>query len=86
MSARPGPASGPYRFGGLTFAGAVAAGKKRARPGQRVAHTIQTNGLLIDDDWCRFLFTCGGECPKNRLLEQGMPAAGIKDILAEEAA
>ena len=24
------------------------------RPGQNVQHTFQTNGLLIDDDWCRF--------------------------------
>jgi uncharacterized protein len=25
------------------------------RPGQTVQHTIQTNGLLLDDDWCAFL-------------------------------
>ncbi len=24
------------------------------RPGQTVQHTFQTNGLLIDDEWCRF--------------------------------
>lgn len=24
------------------------------RPGQEVQHTFQTNGLLLDDDWCRF--------------------------------
>ena len=24
------------------------------RPGQTVQHTIQTNGLLLDDDWCAF--------------------------------
>jgi uncharacterized protein len=29
------------------------AGKYR-RPGQRVAHTVQTNGTLLDDEWCAF--------------------------------
>src|SRR5579863_2780081 len=24
------------------------------RPGQKVEHTFQTNGLLLDDDWCAF--------------------------------
>src|SRR6185436_239287 len=24
------------------------------RPGQAVQHTFQTNGLLIDDEWCAF--------------------------------
>lgn len=37
------------------FRRAVAAGKKYARPGQRVVHSIQTNGLLVDEEWCRFL-------------------------------
>lgn len=27
---------------------------KHSRPGQRVLHTIQTNGLLLDDEWCAF--------------------------------
>jgi uncharacterized protein len=27
---------------------------KHRRPGQRVLHTIQTNGLLLDDEWCAF--------------------------------
>lgn len=27
---------------------------KHGRPGQRVLHTIQTNGLLLDDEWCAF--------------------------------
>lgn len=28
--------------------------KKVATPGQRVQNTFQTNGVLLDDDWCRF--------------------------------
>ena len=28
--------------------------EKYRRPGQEVLHTFQTNGLLIDDDWCVF--------------------------------
>lgn len=37
------------------FRQAVAAEGRHARPGQRVANSLQTNGLLIDTDWCRFL-------------------------------
>jgi uncharacterized protein len=28
--------------------------EKYRRPGQTVQHTFQTNGLLLDDDWCAF--------------------------------
>jgi uncharacterized protein len=28
--------------------------EKHRRPGQSVQHTFQTNGILIDDDWCSF--------------------------------
>jgi uncharacterized protein len=28
--------------------------EKYRRPGQTVKHTFQTNGLLLDDDWCAF--------------------------------
>jgi uncharacterized protein len=28
--------------------------EKYRRPGQTVQHTFQTNGILIDDDWCAF--------------------------------
>lgn len=28
--------------------------KRFQRPGQKVQYTIQTNGILLDDDWCAF--------------------------------
>ncbi len=37
------------------FRRAVAAERKHARPGQRIENTLQTNGVLLDDAWCRFL-------------------------------
>jgi len=33
---------------------AVAAEKRYARPGLRVENSFQTNGVLIDEEWCRF--------------------------------
>jgi uncharacterized protein len=27
---------------------------KYARPGQQISHALQTNGTLLDDEWCRF--------------------------------
>lgn len=37
------------------FERAIALVEKYRKPGQKVSHTIQTNGLLIDDEWCAFL-------------------------------
>ena len=34
------------------FERALAAVERHRRPGQQVLHTLQTNGLLLDDDWC----------------------------------
>ncbi len=36
------------------FRKAVELVKRYRRPGVRVEHTIQTNGVLLDDEWCRF--------------------------------
>jgi uncharacterized protein len=36
------------------FQRAVEIVEKYRRPGQTVQHTFQTNGLLLDDDWCAF--------------------------------
>lgn len=36
------------------FKKAVALAEKYRRPDQKIEHTIQTNGLLLDDDWCAF--------------------------------
>ncbi len=37
------------------FRRAVAVEKKYARPGMQIENTLQTNGVLIDAEWCRFL-------------------------------
>ncbi|HLC41493.1 MAG TPA: radical SAM protein, partial [Methylomirabilota bacterium] len=29
--------------------------EKHKKPGQRVSHTLQTNGTLLNDEWCAFL-------------------------------
>jgi len=40
---------------GLEFyANAVSLAEHYKRPGQRVRHNLQTNGTLLDDNWCRF--------------------------------
>ncbi len=45
----------PTLMGLEFFRRAVEAEKKFAKPGQRVTNSLQTNGLLIDEEWCRFL-------------------------------
>ena len=37
------------------FRRAVEVEKKYARPGMRIENTLQTNGVLINDEWCEFL-------------------------------
>jgi uncharacterized protein len=37
------------------FEKAVQLQKKHAAPGTQISNTMQTNGVLIDDKWCRFL-------------------------------
>ncbi|MDP3062208.1 MAG: anaerobic sulfatase maturase [Chloroflexota bacterium] len=37
------------------FSKVVAFQQKHRRPGTRVQNTVQTNGTLLDDEWCRFL-------------------------------
>lgn len=44
----------PTMMGLEFFQHAVDFEKKYGRPGQSVGNGIQTNGLLIDDDWCHF--------------------------------
>jgi uncharacterized protein len=36
------------------FKRAIACVAKYQKPGQTILHTIQTNGLLLDDEWCAF--------------------------------
>lgn len=37
------------------FRNVVALQRKHARPGQRIHNDLQTNGTLLDEDWCKFL-------------------------------
>ena len=45
----------PLLMGLDFFQDAIAFQKKYARPGQVIENTMQTNGLLLDDQWCEFL-------------------------------
>jgi uncharacterized protein len=45
----------PTLMGIPFFENVVAAQERYRLPGQRIENSIQTNGLLIDTDWCRFL-------------------------------
>jgi len=37
------------------FRRAVEAQRRFRKPGMRILNTLQTNGILLDDEWCRFL-------------------------------
>ena len=45
----------PTLLGLPFFEKVVALEQKYKRPGQRIENDLQTNGTLLDDDWCRFL-------------------------------
>lgn len=45
----------PTLLGVEFFRRAVAVAERLKRPGQQLQHTIQTNGTLLDDEWCAFL-------------------------------
>jgi uncharacterized protein len=45
----------PTLMGMDFFRQAVEFQKKYARPGTHIVNTIQTNGIFLDEDWCRFL-------------------------------
>ncbi|MDR2678315.1 MAG: radical SAM protein, partial [Zoogloeaceae bacterium] len=45
----------PTLMGLEFFQTAVALVARTRRPGQRVRHSLQTNGILLDDEWCAFL-------------------------------
>jgi len=44
----------PLLMGMDFFERAVGFQQAYARPGMRISNTLQTNGTLLDDDWCRF--------------------------------
>jgi uncharacterized protein len=45
----------PTLLGVGFFKRALSVQKKHCPPGKRVVNTLQTNGILLDDEWCRFL-------------------------------
>jgi uncharacterized protein len=62
LAANPGPeVNFAWQGGEPTLAGlgffqrAVAIQRELAKPGQKITNALQTNGVLLDDDWCRFL-------------------------------
>jgi len=54
------------------FEKAVQIQKKYCKPGMRISNTIQTNGVLLDDSWCKFF-------QKNRFLV-GISIDGPRDL------
>ncbi|NJK32916.1 MAG: anaerobic sulfatase maturase [Deltaproteobacteria bacterium] len=45
----------PTLLGVEFFRSVVALQKQHARPGQPISNALQTNGMLLDDEWCTFL-------------------------------
>jgi len=62
----------PTLMGLPFFRRAVAVQKKYAKPRTRIENTFQTNGILLDDDWCRFFHD-------NRFLV-GLSLDGPRDL------
>jgi uncharacterized protein len=62
----------PTLLGVDFFRKAVAFEKKHARPGQKISNDLQTNGTLLDDEWCKFL-------KENRFLV-GLSIDGPREI------
>jgi len=61
LSAHPGPevpiawqGGEPTLLGLDFFRRTIEAQKRHARPGRTATNSIQTNGILIDESWCRF--------------------------------
>jgi len=54
------------------FERVVALQRRHAKPGQRIENDLQTNGVLLDDDWARFL-------KANRFLV-GLSIDGPRDV------
>ena len=46
----------PTLMGVDFFKKAVELQQQYGTPGQQVSNTLQTNGVLLDDDWCRFFY------------------------------
>ncbi len=62
----------PTLMGLAFFKRAAALAEKYRMPGQKVLHTIQTNGILLTDDWARFL--------KERGFLVGLSVDGPKEM------
>ena len=54
------------------FRRVVEAQKKHARPGRKISNDLQTNGVLLDDDWVAFL--------KERGFLVGLSIDGPRDV------
>jgi uncharacterized protein len=62
----------PTLMGRVFFERALELQRRFTRPGQTAANSLQTNGLLLDDDFCRFL-------AQHRFLV-GLSIDGTKDL------